>query len=174
MTTLRNSEINEEDILVSESGGEQYLVFYLGDQVYGVRILKVKEILQYPGVTRVPRTPHYVKGVINLRGSVLPVVDLFELFENKSVSITARTCIIIVEVTIKGERVEAGILVDAVDQVADLPAENIEPPPSFGVTVKTEFITGMGRYDDRFVVLLDLDLILAPEEMRKFDAGARS
>lgn len=171
---MRNSDSNEDDILVAESGGEQYLVFYLGDQVYGIKILRVKEILQYPGVTRVPRTPHYVKGVINLRGNVLPVVDLFALFENKAVSITPRTCIIIVEVTIKGERVEAGILVDAVDQVADLAAENIEPPPSFGVTVKTEFITGMGRYEDHFVVLLDLDLILAPEEMRKFDASTRA
>jgi len=104
---LKNSEPvsrDSEDLLLSETGGNQYLVFYLGTEVYGVEILRVKEIIQFPGVTRVPRTPDYIKGVINLRGNVLPVVDLLSLFEGSPVPITPRTCIIIVEVTIGAEK----------------------------------------------------------------------
>ncbi len=156
----------------AEQRGSQYLVFQLGPNSYGADILRVKEILQYNGTTSVPRTPPYISGVINLRGNVLPVVDLLRLFEGRAAETTRKSCIVIVEVHIDGLRTEAGILVDSVEQVMDVSPEMIEPAPNFGSGIRTDFIQGMAKYENRFVILLDLDLVLAPEEMRTFSPPA--
>ena len=153
---------------VEENRAAQYLVFQLGENSFGVDILRVKEILQFAGCTTVPRTPDYIRGVVNLRGNVLPVVDLLCLFQGTPADATRKSCVIIVEIQIQGDRAEAGILVDSVEQVLDMAPDMIEPAPNFGSGVPTNFISGMARFENRFVILLDLDLVLAPEEMRTF------
>ena len=139
----------------------QYLTFLLADEEYAIGILRVREIIEYDTLTRLPSAPRDVRGVINLRGSVVPVVDLSVRFGLPERAPTRRTCIIIVEVAVQGEDVVMGIMADAVSQVVDLRAEDIEPPPPFGTRARMEHIAGMGRSGSRFVVILDIDAILA-------------
>ncbi|PKL32916.1 MAG: chemotaxis protein CheW [Spirochaetae bacterium HGW-Spirochaetae-10] len=165
----------------------QYLTFRLGSDEFGIEILKVREILEHREPTRVPRTSRFIAGVINLRGNVIPVVDLARLFQGRAIDITRRTCILILEVPREDEDLVAGILVDTVNEVVAIPPENIDPPPSFGARIRTDFIRGMGRFDDRIVILLnpasmlDFDEISAlareidPEKLKEVAlAGARS
>lgn len=159
-----DNELDDQSALSEE----QYLTFHLGHEVYGIEVLRIKEIIQYQGVTKVPRTPEYILGVINLRGSVVPVVDMLNLFGEEHVQISRRTCIIIVEAHTGEEAVEAGVIVDQVDEVAEIRDDEIEKAPSFGAGVKTQFIKGMGRREDGFIILLHLDKILAPEELHSF------
>jgi purine-binding chemotaxis protein CheW len=143
----------------------QYLTFVLGGEVFAIGILAIKEIIEYTHLTSVPMTPPYVRGIINLRGAVVPVLDLLVRFGKPSSPVTKRTCNIIIEVEAAGERHDIGIVVDAVNAVLDIPASEIEPPPSFGTHIRTEFIHGMGKVNGQFVVLLDVDRVLAAEEM---------
>lgn len=151
------------------SSEEQYLTFHLGVQAYGVAVLRVKEIQQYSELTAIPRTPAYLSGVINLRGNVVPVIDLGCLLDGQPSGITKRSCIVIVEADIAGageERLEAGIIVDAVDQVVNLAPDDIEATPAVGIGQRARFISGMGHYGDGFVILLNLNMILGPEEIQ--------
>lgn len=143
----------------------QYLTFYLDREEFGVGILKVKEILEYSTPTRVPMVPEFIQGVINLRGSVVPVVDLKAKFHMPDSEITKKSCVIIIEVNMEGDDTTMGILVDAVSEVMDIVPEDIEPSPSFGAKIKVDFIQGMAKLENQFVMLLDLDKVLSIEEL---------
>ena len=143
---------------------QQYLTFTLGSEVYAIGILAIKEIIEYSSLTSVPMMPGYVRGVINLRGAVVPVLDLSVRFGKTASPVTKRTCIVIMEILTAGERQDVGVVVDAVDSVLDIPADQIEPPPAFGARISTDFIQGMGKVNGRFVILLDVNSVLAPEE----------
>lgn len=135
----------------------KYLTFVLAEESYGLEILKVREIIDLMGITAVPRTPGFVKGVINLRGKVIPVVDLRLKFGLAEAQHTPETCIIVVNVG----NVEVGILVDKVSEVLDIPAEDIEDSPSFGNEIDTDFILGMGKANGRVTILLDITKVMA-------------
>jgi purine-binding chemotaxis protein CheW len=142
----------------------QYLSFVVGGTDFGVPILKVKEILQYEGVTRVPGTPGSIRGVINVRGAVVPVVDLGVKFGRGEVPETKRTCVLVVETKTKDETLTLGVIADAVSEVVDLANDDVEPPPAFGTGVKLDHITGMGKVGKGFVILLDIDRVLTASE----------
>src|SRR3990172_3421968 len=143
----------------------QYLSFLLAGEEFGIGILKVKEILEYGAVTRVPTTPPWIRGVINLRGSVVPVVDLAVKFGLAESAVTRWSCIVIVETELEGESTVMGVVADAVSQVIDLTPADIEPPPAFGSRVRVEFLLGMGKLDQKFVLLLDIDRLLSTSEL---------
>ncbi|MBP8911604.1 MAG: purine-binding chemotaxis protein CheW [Phycisphaerae bacterium] len=138
----------------------KYLTFALAHEEYGLEILKVREIIGYIEVTAVPQTPHYVRGVINLRGQVIPVVDLRAKFGMETTEVTDETCIIVVEITLGGRKSNTGIVVDRVQEVLDIEADSIEEPPQFGASVNTDFILGMGKVGDSVKILLDIDRVL--------------
>jgi len=144
---------------------DQYLTFQLAGEVFAIGILAIREIIEYASLTTVPMMPTYIRGVINLRGAVVPVLDLLVRFGKSPAEVTKRTCIVIVEVTTHGERQVFGVVVDSVNAVLDIPASEIEPPPSFGARIRTDFIQGMGKVNDRFVVLLDVNHVLAADEL---------
>ncbi len=144
---------------------EQYLTFFVRTEEYAVGILRVKEILEYEAITRVPGMPAHVRGVINLRGTVLPVVDLAAKFGHGETAPTRTTCIVVIETQLEGSLLVVGLLADAVSQVVDLGPEQIEPPPSFGTGIRVDFLTGMGKLDGRLVLILELDRILSPVEL---------
>lgn len=144
---------------------QQYLTFVLGGEVFAMGILAIKEIIEYTAPTEVPMMPAYVRGVINLRGAVVPVADLAVRFGRKPGEVTKRTCIVIVEIAAAGERQDVGLLVDAVNEVLEIPAADIEPPPAFGAKIRAEFILGMGKVGGRLVILLDVNQMLAIEDL---------
>jgi purine-binding chemotaxis protein CheW len=143
----------------------QYLTFAIGTEEYGLGILRVREIIQHGAVTRVPGTPAWVRGVINLRGSVVPVLDLAVKFGLPPSPITRSTCIVITEVALEDESVVLGVVADEVSQVVELPPSGILPPPSFGTRVRVAYLLGMGRVGERLVLLLDADKMLSAEEV---------
>lgn len=143
----------------------QFLTFALGDEVFAMDITTVREIIQHCAMTTVPLMPRFVRGVINLRGAVVPVVDLQARFGRPAAQIGKKTCIVIFDATRNGERAELGLLVDAVSEVIEISAEQIEPPPNFGTTVRRDFIRGMGKVAKRFVIILEPDKALDVEEM---------
>lgn len=145
--------------------GGKYLTFALSKEEYGLEILKVREIIGWLEVTALPKTPAYIRGVINLRGQVIPVVDLRAKFEMPSVERTDQTCIIVVEITQAGRKLSTGIIVDHVSEVLEVPGEQIEDPPSFGASVATNFILGMGKVGDAVKILLDIDCVLGDEDI---------
>jgi len=151
---------------VPDQNSTQYLSFILDGEAYAIGILRVREILEYQSPTRVPQTPPSIRGVINLRGKVIPIVDLAVKFGLAPTQATKWTCIIVTETTIAGENAVMGVLADAVSEVVDLPAGDIEPPPSFGTRVKVDFLLGMGcAAGEKFVLLLDIDRILSADEV---------
>jgi purine-binding chemotaxis protein CheW len=149
----------------------QYLTFKLGDEVFALDITKVREVLDFTSVTKVPRTPEFMRGVINLRGSVVPVIDLRLKFGMKKTEQTVNTCIIISEVTVDGDTIVLGALADSVQEVIDLGPENIAPAPRIGTKLNTEYIKGMGKQRDRFVILLDIDRIFSSGELTSIHSG---
>jgi len=146
---------------------EQYLTFYIGREEYAVGILRVKEIIEYATVTRVPGVPSHVRGVINLRGAVVPVVDLGAKFGSHETEPTRTTCIVIVEAQLDGATVVTGVMADSVSEVIDLATEQIEPPPPFGTGVRVDYLVGMGKVDSHLVLILDLDRVLSPVEIQQ-------
>ena len=144
---------------------KQYLTFMLGGEMFAIGILGIKEIIEYAGLTEVPMMPQCIRGVINLRGAVVPVLDLSIRFGKPSTAVTKRTCIVIVEVESGGERQDMGVVVDAVNAVLEIPASEIEPPPAFGARIRTDFIEGMGKLGGKFVILLNVDEVLSAEEI---------
>ncbi|MHB8482930.1 MAG: chemotaxis protein CheW [Nitrospiria bacterium] len=154
---------------VKESAHQtQYLTFYLAREEYAIGLLQVKEIIEYGVLTKVPAMPKSIRGVINLRGGVVPVVDLSVKFGLPENPITKRTCIVIVEMEIEGEKSVAGIIADAVNQVMDFSPEDIEPPPFFGTQVKVDYLLGMGKIDKKFIQILNVNQILSGQELPAF------
>jgi purine-binding chemotaxis protein CheW len=143
----------------------QHLTFLIAEEEYAVGILRVREIIQFETITRVPKTPRWIRGVINLRGSIVPVVDLAVKFGLSETRVTNATCIVITEVEIAGEQTVMGLLADAVSQVIELGADQIEPPPAFGATVRADYLLGMGRVGKKLVLMLDVDKVLAADEL---------
>jgi purine-binding chemotaxis protein CheW len=148
---------------VAKSG--KYLTFHLAEELYGLEILKVQEIIGMMNVTQVPRTPDFVRGVINLRGKVIPVVDLRRKFNMESIPDTERTCVIVVQVCRTDAMVTMGIIVDEVSEVLEIQENQIEPAPSFGVSIDTSFILGMGKVGQKVIILLDGDRVLSTGEL---------
>jgi purine-binding chemotaxis protein CheW len=143
----------------------QYLTFMLAGEVYAIGILAIKEIIEYRGLTEVPMMPPSVRGVINLRGAVVPVMDLLARFGRPASEVTKRTCIVIVEVEAADERHVIGVVVDAVNAVLEIPDEDIEPAPDFGARIRSDFIQGMGKVKGKFVILLDANHVLSLDEI---------
>ena len=143
----------------------QYLTFRLSDEVFALDVAKVREVLDLTPVTKIPRTPEFMRGVINLRGSVVPVVDLRCGFNMPPAENTVNSCIIVVEVVLNNEVVVIGALADQVEEVIDLEPEQIQPPPRIGSFVKTEFLHGMGNRDSRFLMILNIDQVFTAEEL---------
>lgn len=143
----------------------QFLTFQTNDESFGIGILHIKEIIEYNGVTPIPKIPNIIPGVINLRGNVVPILDLSMLLYKKAVDAGKKTCIIIVEADYLGEKLDIGILVDSVREVVDIPSGMIEPPPSFGSKIKIDYIYGIGKLEEQFLVLLNVSSILSLEEL---------
>ncbi len=146
----------------------KYLTFALGAEEYGLEILKVREIIGHMDITAVPQTPDYVKGVINLRGQVIPVVDIRSLFGMETKEITEETCIIVVEVLRENRKFNTGVVVDQVSEVLDIKGEQIEEAPQLGSSVNTDFILGMGKVNDAVKILLDIDKVLNCSGLNQF------
>ena len=142
----------------------KYLTFTLGHESYGIPVLQVREIIRHTTITAVPQMPDYVKGVLNLRGKVIPIVDLRLKFELASAEIAERTCIVVVEVALAtGARVNMGLIVDGVESVANVVSKDIEPTPDFGAQISTDYILGMAKLEDRVVALLDIDKVVSSQ-----------
>jgi len=143
----------------------QYLTFKLEDEVYAVDVAKVREILDFPPITKVPQTPEFMRGVINLRGSVVPVVDMRLKFGMAKTERSVNTCIVVVEVMLENESTIIGALADSVQEVIELEPTQIEPPPKIGSRLKVEFLKGMGKISERFLMILDIDKVFSAEEI---------
>lgn len=144
---------------------QQYVTFSLGKELFGVEVSRTKEILSLTPVTKVPQTPDYLLGVINLRGQVVPVVDMRLKLGLSAGKDTEDTCIIVVEVMVDGETLTVGALADAVREVLEIRSDQIEPPPKLGTRLNTAFITGMAKVDEQFVILLNIDRIFSSDEL---------
>ncbi|WP_374484738.1 chemotaxis protein CheW [Zoogloea sp.] len=151
--------------VVVETSPAQYLTFLLGGEMFAVGILNIKEIIEYGTVTEIPMVPPFIRGVINLRGAVVPVIDLASRFGGKRSEVSRRTCIVIIELTENDERQDVGVVVDAVSEVLEIPASEIEPPPSFGAKIRADFIKGMGKVNGKFVILLEVEKVLSVDEI---------
>lgn len=151
----------------------QYLTFTLDKELYAMDIAKVREVLEYTDITRVPRTPEFMRGVINVRGRAVPVVDLRLKFGLSKTTQTVNTCIIIMEVEMDGEATVLGALADSVQEVFSLEPDQIEPAPRLGTRIKTEFIAGMGKQGDEFIIILNIDKVFSVEELSLVQALER-
>lgn len=161
-------------IATSSHGSQQYLTFTLNAEVFAIGILNIKEIIEYGTLTEIPMMPAFIRGVINLRGAVVPVVDLSARFGGKPTAAARRTCIVIVEISQMVEdaeiRQDIGIVVDSVNEVLEIPPGEIEPPPAFGARIRADFIQGMGKVDGKFVIILNIDRVLSVDEMSQLAA----
>jgi len=151
--------------IIADDEQQQYLTFLLGGETFAIAILNIKEIIEYGNVTTVPMMPDFVRGVINLRGAVVPVIDLAMRFSRPPSPVTRRTCIVLIEVEVEGEQYNIGVTVDTVNEVLEIPGSEIEPPPTFGAKIRSDFIGGMGKIDGKFVIILDADKVLSVDEM---------
>ena len=149
----------------------QYLTFNLREEVFALEISKVREVLEYTTVTKVPRTPDFMSGVINLRGNVVPVIDLNLKLGMPQTEKTIDTCIIIVEISVQGETVVLGALADSVQEVIDMEPESIEPAPKIGTSLDIEFLKGMGKKEDQFMMILDIDKVFSTEDIAAVSGG---
>lgn len=149
----------------------QYLTFKLGNETFGADVAKVREVLDFTSITEVPRTPEFMRGVINLRGSVVPVVDLRLCFNMSRTVRTKNTCIVVVEVLLGGEATVIGALTDSVVEVIDLEPDQIQAAPRIGTRINTEFLKGMGKRDTQFIMILDIDRVFSGEELSLVQQG---
>lgn len=159
---------------VGETKSHQFLTFSLSGETFAIETLCVKEIIEYGQLTTVPMMPASIRGVINLRGAVVPVIDLGARFSGQQTKICRRTCIVIIEIENEETHQDIGIVVDAVSAVIELPLCDIEPPPSFGSKIRTDFIEGMGKINDRFVIILNVGRVLSVEELSTLAAVVRT
>jgi purine-binding chemotaxis protein CheW len=143
----------------------QYLTFKLDEEVFALDVIKIKEILEYTSVTKVPQTPEFMRGVINLRGSVVPVIDLRLKFGMSASEQTVNTCIIVAEVDMEGETILLGVLADSVQEVNEMEPAQIEAAPHIGTKLNTDFIKGMGKQDGAFVMILDIDKVFSSGDL---------
>ena len=144
---------------------QQYLTFMLSGEMYAVGILNVKEIIEYGQLTEIPMMPAFIRGVINLRGSVVPVIDLAARFGGQQTEVSRRTCIVIIEIGGDEERHDIGVVVDAVSEVLEVSSADIEPAPSFGAKIRADFIDGMGKIGGKFVIILSIQRVLSVDEI---------
>ena len=149
----------------TEEAPAQYLTFALGGEMFAVGILHVKEIIEYGNLTEIPMMPAFIRGVINLRGSVVPVIDLAARFGGQQTEVSRRTCIVIIEVGNGEERHVIGVVVDAVSEVLEVSSADIEPAPSFGAKIRADFIDGMGKIGGKFVIILSIQRVLSVDEI---------
>ncbi len=150
---------------------QQYLTFMLSGETYAISILRIKEIIQYGQLTTVPRMPDFIRGVINLRGAVVPVIDLSARFGKPPTTVGRRNCIIIIEVELGEETQNVGVMVDAVNAVLEIPAAEIEPAPTFGTNIRADFIAGMGKINGKFVIILNIQHVLSMDDMATLATG---
>ncbi len=148
-----------------DNAPQQYLTFMLSSEMFAVAILNVKEIIEYGAITEIPMLPGFIRGVINLRGSVVPVIDLSCRFGGAATVAARRTCIIIIEMTEGDIKQDIGVMVDAVSEVLEIAESEIEPSPTFGAKIRTDFISGMGKVNGKFVIILDVARVLSVEEI---------
>jgi purine-binding chemotaxis protein CheW len=172
MTEAKITMEQGKQALLDKEG--KYLTFALANEEYGLEILKVREIIGYMDITSVPQTPGHVKGVINLRGQVIPVIDLRAKFGMETTEVTEETCIIVVETTQDNRNFSTGIVVDHVQEVLDITGENIEEAPQFGSSVNTDFILGIGKVDTAIKILLDIDKVLSGTDFSHFAVEANN
>lgn len=156
---------------LSELAGK-YMTFGLAEEEYGIEILKVQEIIQMQPITTVPRSPNFIRGVINLRGKVIPIVELRKKFDFETVEDSEETCIIVVQVETSGKPLTMGVIIDAVKEVLDIHADQIEPPPAMGGDIEAQFIIGMGKIGDSVKILLDIDKVLSLEELEYIERAS--
>lgn len=154
--------------------GQQYLTFSVGGEIFAISIAVIKEIIEYRTPTDVPMMPSYIRGVINLRGRVVPVIDLAVRFGRTSSEVTRRTCIVILEIHQDGEQQEISVVVDAVSAVLDIADADIEPPPKFGTKLRADFISGMGKIAEKFVIILSVDQVLSLNELSQLNEAGES
>lgn len=157
---------------VSSQEHKPYLTFKLDDEIFAVEVHKVREVLEFDTITKVPHTPEYMCGVINLRGSVVPVMDMRLKFGLEPTEKTIDTCIIVLEIMMEGEPLIIGALADSVQEVFELSTSNIEPPPKFGTRLHTDFLKGMGQRDKKFIMILDIDRVFSTEELIELQESA--
>lgn len=160
-------EANQKQLLAAQNTADstQYLTFMVGGETFAVGILAIKEIIEYLTLTSVPMMPDCVRGVINLRGSVVTVMDLSVRFSKPTTDVTKRTCIVIIEVSNGEDRQTIGVVVEAVNAVLEIPSSDIAPPPSFGAKIRSDFIAGMAKANGKFIILLDIDKVFSIEEI---------
>lgn len=164
-----SDEINNQ-----EENTRKYLTFYLGDKTYAISVLKIREIIEYNSITPIPKMPKFIRGAINLRGQIVPVIDLMERLDIGENTISNRTCIVIVSVKHGLSPIIAGLMVDSVSKVLDFETTDIEEAPDFGGTIDTHFLEGMGKNNDNFTVILDIDYILSMEDLKVLQELAES
>lgn len=157
--------LNKQKKNVDAVTSKQFLTFRIGNENYGLELSQTREIIEYSGITEVPLMPNFLRGVINLRGEVVPVIDLAVRLGRKSIEVQRRTCIIVVELTNNDQHHVLGLLADAVSEVIEMDDENIEDAPSFGANIRAEFIQGIAKQGDEFVVLLDANNALSIREL---------
>lgn len=150
----------------------QYLTFKLANEVFALEVAKVREILEFTSITKVPQTPEFMRGVINLRGSVVPVIDLRLNFGMQCTEQTVNTCIIVVEVKLEGEVIVLGLLADSVQEVVEMEPDHIEPAPHIGTKLNTDFIKGMGKIDNVFVMILNIDKVFSSDDLASVQGTA--
>jgi purine-binding chemotaxis protein CheW len=173
MTTAATTTVTSSS--PTRANQSKFLTFRLGNEDYGIEILRVREIIGMLDITPLPHAPAHIKGVVNLRGRIIPVVDLRTQFGMPATEQTPQTCIVFVEVTTPdgADRFPIGTVVDSVNEVLSIPADAIEPAPQFGCNIRTDFILGMGKIKDRVFILLDIDHALAANEIAALNAASR-
>lgn len=167
MNAITQAELTQSITVGSQELEEQqqYLTFMLSGETYAISILRIKEIIQYGQLTAVPRMPDFIRGVINLRGAVVPVIDLSARFGKPPTPIGRRNCIIIIEVALGTETHNVGVMVDAVNAVLEISNNEIEPAPTFGTNIRADFIAGMGKINGKFVIILNIQYVLSMDDM---------
>ena len=151
---------------------QQYLTFLLSGEMFAIAILNIKEIIEYGSLTEVPMMPGFIRGVINLRGAVVPVVDLSSRFGRSRTEVSRRTCIVIIEVENGDEKHDIGVMVDSVSEVLEIPRSEIEPPPAFGAKIRVDFMQGMGKVAGKFVIILNANKVLSVDELSMLGEAA--
>ena len=173
-TTQLATQSNKGGALAAAGGNDQqYLTFTLGKEMFAIGILAIREIIEYGNLTEVPMTPPFICGVLNLRGAVVPVIDLSVRFGREAHETTKRTCVVIIEIESEHGRQDMGVIVDTVSEVLEIPASEIEPPPEFGARIRNDFIQGMGKVNGKFVILLDVNRVLSVDEIAVVSAMNR-
>ena len=163
MSQNKNMPVVAGQVITGEE--QQYLTFLLSGEMFAIAILNIKEIIEYGSLTEVPMMPGFIRGVINLRGSVVPVVDLSSRFGRSRTEVSRRTCIVIIEVENGDEKHDIGVMVDSVSEVLEIPRSEIEPPPAFGAKIRVDFMAGMGKVAGKFVIILNADKVLSVDEL---------